>query len=267
MIFLPFIFYIVIGLLAGLLAGLCGVGGGLVVIPLLFFTFSFFDFFTQDTMQMTIGTSLAAMVFTTGSSAWAHYLKGGIQWKIAAFLLPGIISGIFIGAFIDSFITSKNLELIFAIFVAILGIIFLIPPRFEQIEKTYSAHFLILIIIGLIIGSISSMFGIGGGSMTVPILKTLKVSLKNAISTSSFTCFIVAVVGAISFLFFGWHQHQVAGSLGYIHIPAFITIGIVTSLTAPIGANWTYCLHPNKLRSIYGLYLIIVGITMVSNSI
>ena len=266
MTYLAYIIYGLAGIFAGLSGGLFGVGGGLVVVPILLFTFNFLGYSTAHTMQMAIGTSLAAMVFTSASSAWAHYKKEGILWKIARSLAPGIVIGAIIGALIADYLPSKQLEFIFGLFVCVVGIFFLIPSKLEEIRGYYNPHFLIMNFIGVIIGGISSLFGIGGGIITVPILTTFRVPLKNAISTSAFTGFIIAIVGAFSFLYFGLHRQTYEASFGYIYFPAFISIGIVSTFVAPYGAKLAYALSPETLRRIFGIYLMVIGIIIITNS-
>ena len=161
------LFYCSVGLAAGFLSGLLGVGGGMLVVPVLLATFYFLDFPQETIMQTAIGTSLAAMVVTSGASAWAH-LKGVI-WFLFKALTPGIILGAILGALVAHMLSTKYLQLIFGLFICLFGTYFLLTAKFNEVEGKIKPSLMILRLIGLIIGVISSILGIGGGIITVPL--------------------------------------------------------------------------------------------------
>lgn len=261
--FLPLFIYALIGICAGFLGGLLGIGGGIVVVPSLLLTFAYFGPSTQYAMQVAIGTSLGAMVFTAISSGWSHYLKGGIYWHYFLPLAPGIIVGAILGGWVADSLPSKILSQIFGVSLFLIGIYFL--SSLEQKEQETQGNNLppfILGVMGIGIGAFSSILGIGGGIMTVPLLVHFRTPLRNAISTSAALGFCIALFGAISFLSFGLLHESCSKCLGYLYVPAFIVIGIASSAAAPYGAKWVYILPTAVLRKIFGLFLIAVGIWM-----
>lgn len=254
--------YAFIGLLAGFSGGLLGIGGGLVTVPSLFFLFHFLGFPSEHSMQMALGTSLSAMLFTAASSACSHYLKNGINWQFFTYLSPGIIVGSLAGALIADYLPSKELKMIFGICAILVGFSFLLPHK--EKEKTGSTlHLPLLALIGTGIGTVSTLLGIGGGIMTVPVLTFFRAPLRNAISTSAMVGFLIAFVGAISFLILGLKQQTMSESVGYVYLPAFIMIGLTSVLSAPFGAKLVYILPTDILRKIFGLFLLIVGVLML----
>jgi uncharacterized protein len=258
------VLYIFIGIVAGFLGGLLGIGGGLVVVPALLLIFYLFDFPTAYAMQVAVGTSLGAMVFTAASSAWAHYKQKGVYWRSFIYLAPGIVLGAILGAFIADYLPSKQLMFIFGFFITIIGIYFLFQNKIEENQEEKTLHFSVMSGIGILIGSISSVLGIGGGIITVPLLAAIGVPLRNAISTSAVAGFLIALIGAASFLLLGLNHTTFPESIGYLYIPAFFVIGLSATITAPFGAKLAYTLPTFVLRRVFGVVLCIVGVIMMS---
>jgi len=256
--------YATIGIVAGFLGGLFGIGGGLITVPFLTLMFHLLSFPNERIMHMAIGTSLAAMVFTSASSAWAHYLKKGIRWELFWILLPGVVIGSFLGAILDLYLSGKGLAIFFATCEILTGIYFLLS--FNQTESTVTIEFAYLILIaflGVLIGGISTMLGIGGGLISVPILTFFGLSLKQSISTSAALGFIIAIIGAFSFWYAGLSQSNLSHQqVSYLYIPAFILIGLFSSIAAPYGAKATYLLPTHHLRQAFGILLILIGLSM-----
>lgn len=257
------IFYVLIGALAGFLGGLLGIGGGLVAVPSLALTFWMLNFPSATVMHLAVGTSLGAMVFTAAASAYAHYLKNGIQWHYFRALSPGIIVGAIVSALIAGNLSNRALELFFGVSACLIGLYYCFsPPRPEE-GHMKAPHFAGLVAIGVVIGAISTILGIGGGIVTVPILMEFRMPMKNAIATSAATGFLIAITGAFSFLLIGIHETVVEGSVGYLYLPAFFLIGMAALLTAPMGARFAYTLPTSMLRSIFGVCLLTTGLAMV----
>jgi uncharacterized membrane protein YfcA len=263
MILTAIILYILTGILAGILAGLLGIGGGLVSVPALHYIFVYQGFSQNISMLLAIGTSLGAMVFTSGSSAWAHYLKKGIDWKLFFALLPGIICGAMLGAFIADSLSARTLELVFGISICLISLTFLFPrDRFLSsinIKINRFMHFFV----GIFIGASSTILGIGGGILSVPYLILLGTTLKNAIATSAALGFPIALVGALSLLFLGLDETFVEGSIGYLYLPAFFLVALFSSLFAPLGAKIAYAMPVAALKRLFGIILFIVGLSMI----
>ena len=261
------IIYILAGFAAGLLGGLLGVGGGLITVPTLLFIFHFLGFSSPYLMQMAIGTSLAAMILTSAASAWTHYLKQGINWLIFREFIPGIIIGSILGALIASHLSSRTLEIIFGVSIILVGsYLLLIKSMPEQKESpVLPVHPLLFPMIGILIGAISTILGIGGGLITVPVLIFYGISMRQAISSSAISGFVISLIGTISFLLIGFHQTILRYSLGFVYLPAFLIIGLASCLTAPLGAELVYRLPTSLLRQIFGLFLILVGTWMIKS--
>lgn len=255
--------FTLVGALAGLMGGLMGIGGGIIVIPSLVFLFQYIDFPHEKIMQLAVGTSLAAMVFTSGSSAWAHYKKNGLNLKIIAQLFPGIFFGSIIGAYLAGILHSETLKVAFSIFVAAVGLSLLFAKNQAEGEGIYlSPRPTLLAFIGLFIGSLSSFFGLGGGIITVPILTHLRMPVKTAISVSAITSFLIAIVGTVSFVYIGFKKEGLAGTFGYIYLPAFVPIGITAAICAPLGAYLSHHLPTKVIQRIFGLFLLGVSVLL-----
>ena len=260
---IPILIYLIIGIFAGLLSGLLGVGGGLIVVPALLLTFQWLDFPSTYGMHVVIGTSLSSMVLTTASSAWAHYQQNGIFWPLVKPLTPGIILGAILGALVATYLPGKQLERGFGIFAVLLGIFLIIPNKFTREGEVFSPPSPYLIgALGTAIGAISSALGIGGGIITVPALMFFYTPIRSAISTSAITSFLIALVGAISFLVLGLRLETSQGSIGYLYLPAFLCISLTSVFAAAYGAKLAYILPTHALRKIFGLLMICLGVLM-----
>jgi uncharacterized membrane protein YfcA len=264
MFLLSILIFMMIGISVGFLGGLLGVGGGIIVVPSLLAAFYFFDISSDNTMQMAAGTSLAAMILTSSSSAWAHYKQNGVNWKILLYLIPGMILGSMLGAFLVHIFPSTHLYIIFALFLCGMGWYYLLPSKLQKPEKVLDPSYPLISVMGVSIGTLSSFFGIGGGIITVPLLTAIGLPLRNAIATSAVTGFVISLVGTISFAYLGWNQAMEASTLGYIYLPAFLTIGICAFLAAPQGAKYAYIFPQSLLKKIFGLFLLSIGVMMIS---
>jgi uncharacterized membrane protein YfcA len=261
---MTFFIYLFIGSAAGFMAGLLGIGGGIIVVPALTLLFTWLDFPQVYRMQMAIGTSLGAMVFTAASSAWSHYLKRGIDWSLFLLLAPGLVCGAVLGASIASALPSHMLKVFFALCLCATGVFFLVPQKIRKNESKIDRPRFLFILIGLGIGTISSILGMGGGLFTVPTLLLLRIPIKKAIATSAITGLLIALVGTVSFLSLGLDQDTgIDKSIGYLYLPAFICIGISASILAPFGAKMAHALPTEHLKRVFGVFVIIVGIAML----
>ena len=255
-----FLIYLIIGLAAGFSSGLFGIGGGVIVVPALLTIFYALDFPPEKIMQMAVATSITAMVMTSGSSAWAH--RKGVDWRLLKALLPGILLGSFLGAYIAYLLPTKTLQNVFGIFLCFFGIYFLLTAKNEEIEKKIKTNHVMFGFLGVLVGTISSVLGIGGGILTVPVLILVGASLRKAISTSAATGFFIAFVGALSFFYLGWQEGDSFNS-GYVYVPAFIVIGLAAMIMAPQGAKFAYSTSSMILKRIFGSFQIIIGILMI----
>lgn len=260
MILIEFVIFALIGVAAGLLGGLLGIGGGLITVPALLFTFHYFEFGSNYDMHVAIGTSIAAMVFTAASSAFAHDQKKGVYWNLFPPLGAGMAIGAMLGAFIAYSLSSTLLEMVFGFGIIIIGLYLLFTKENGVDDEIKIPHRTVLFLASVMIGTVSSILGIGGGLLLVPFLTFFGVPFHNAISTSAVTGFVIALTASISYFLFGFLKHQ---PNGYVYLPAFIVIGISSVLSAPFGTKLAYYLPPKILRTIFSIYLIAVGIWMI----
>ncbi len=253
--------YILTGTIAGITAGLLGLGGGAIIVPILFAIFHAQGLAPDSTMQLAIGTSLATIVFTSISSGLSHYRLGNVNVPTFISLAPGILVGALLGAGIADMLTTDVLKQgfgLFEIFIA-LQIGFGFKP---------AAHRTLPGLVGLtasggIIGTVSSVMGIGGGSLTVPFLLWNNVSMKKAVGTSAVCGLPIAVSGAIGFLFTGLDNPSLPElSLGYIYLPAAICIISTSVFFAPIGAKLAYRLPILTLKRTFAIFLALIGLKM-----
>ena len=255
--------YVLTGLTAGFIAGLFGVGGGLVAVPALVLTFHRLGYSAESMMQTAIGTSLAAMILTSGASAWAHQRQKGVEWGICLSLAPGVVLGAITGAVIAHLLHKGGLKNLFGAFLCMIGVYFLMTAHVREREKGRIPNRPKMIVSGFVIGILSSILGIGGGIITVPLLTFYGRPLKNSISTSAVIGFFIAIIGALSFIYLGLHQEISKQSFGYVYLPAFMIIGLTAMLTAPLGARYAYSTSTPLLKRLYGLLLLLTGISML----
>lgn len=250
-------------MVAGTLAGLLGVGGGAVIIPILVLIFDANTKIpTASLMHLAIGTSLATIVITSISSVIAHHRRGTVRWIIVWQLTPGIIAGALLGALIANMLSSHILQIIFAIFLLLISVQLgfgIQPAPHHRLPNQLSMG-----LIGVIIGKMSTLVGIGGGSLTVPFLVWCNVPIHHAVATSAACGFPIAVSGTIGFVVTGWYISELpAWSSGYIYWPAFVAIAPTSLLFAPLGAKLAYTLSVSTLKKIFAIFLAGIGIKML----
>jgi len=253
--------YAVVGVVAGLAAGLLGVGGGLIIVPALVVLFSYLGI-DDHRMQLAVGTSLATIVVTAITSVIAHQKQGAIQWPIFRRLSPGIVFGAVIGAYLASRIPSESLKVVFGVVEVVVALQIL-----RQRKPTPSRRLpggVTLSLSGSVIGVISAVVGIGGGTLTVPYLVWCNIALQKAIATSAACGLPIALAGSLAYVLFGWQQGvTVAGASGFIYWPAFFGIAVTSMLAAPYGARLTHRLPTDQLNKVFALFLLLVGISML----
>ncbi|VAW98677.1 Uncharacterized UPF0721 integral membrane protein [hydrothermal vent metagenome] len=259
------VIYLLLGAFAGLLAGLFGVGGGLVIVPVLVYLFSAQGFDSGVLVHLAIGTSLATIIVTSLSSVYAHHKHAAVRWDIVRQLSPGIIIGALLGAVIADSMSSVYLRRFFALFEWLVGIQLLLNMK-SRPSRVLPVGW-ILFLAGKIIGFVSSIVGIGGGTMTVPFLVWCNIKMRQAVATSSACGLPIAIAGAAGFVIMGQNaQAGINGSFGYLYLPAFAGIVVTSVLFAPLGARLAHRLPAALLKRIFGLFLIGLGSYMFLNA-
>ena len=247
--------YVALGACVGILAGMLGVGGGLIIVPVLAAMLSAQQMPAEIIMHMALGTSLASILLTSISSVYSHHRRGAVSWPDAIRLTPGILIGAWCGGVIADHLSSDILKPVFAIFELCVAAYMLYGHKVKPHDS--SPGITQFALSGGVIGSISSLVGIGGGTMTVPWLMWHGSSIHRAIATSAAVGFPIAVAGALSYLVNGWdHAALPPWTLGYIYLPALVGIVISSVLFAPLGARWAHQLDTVKLKKIFAFLLI-----------
>lgn len=253
--------YLATGAVAGLLAGLFGVGGGLIIVPALAFSFASLGFDNLVLMHLAVGTSLATIVFTSLSSIWAHHRRGAVDWPTVFRLTPGIVLGALGGAVLARFIPSDALRTVFSIFelaVALQLALNLKPSPHRALPGRTGST-----LAGGVIGMISALVGVGGGTLTVPFLLWCNVVMQRAVATSAACGLPIALAGAIGFLAAGWGVVGLPrGSSGYLYWPAFVGVVAASVLFAPLGARLAHTLPAARLKRLFSLLLLLLGLRM-----
>ncbi|ABE50504.1 MULTISPECIES: sulfite exporter TauE/SafE family protein [Methylobacillus] len=256
------ILYLIAGAGAGILSGLLGVGGGTVIVPILVFIFTSLAFPPQHIMHIALGTSLATIIVTSISSARAHHRKQNVHWSAVRLIAPGIVIGTLLGAVLAGQLDTVILKVIFAVFVLLIAtqmVLNFTPAPHRQLPGRAGT-----LSMGGIIGVLSSLVGIGGGSLSVPFLIYCNFNARYAIGTSAAIGLPIAVAGTLGFIITGLSQGNLpAYSLGYVYLPAFAGIALASMLTAPFGAYLAHKLPVQVLKKLFALLLYIVGIKML----
>jgi hypothetical protein len=257
--FLP---YLLLGSVAGMLAGLLGVGGGLVIVPVLAWLFHLAGMPPEVVMHMAIGTSLATIVPTSLSSVWAHHRLGAVLWGAVARLAPGIVLGAALGATLADLLPGESLRLTFGLFelaVAVQMGLNLRPAPHRVLPAKWGMWGA-----GSAIGLVSALVGIGGGTMTVPFLQWCNVAMRQAVATSAACGLPIAIAGATGFIVTGWNAPALpAWSSGYLYWPAFTGIAVASVLVAPLGARLAHRLPTAVLKRFFALFLLFLGLHML----
>jgi uncharacterized membrane protein YfcA len=213
-------------------------------------------------MHVAVATSLATIIFTSLSSAAAHHRRGGVQWREAAWLTPGIVAGTAAGAAAAAYMSTDTLRVVFGIFECLVGIHLLrglAPPARAAAPAPW-----ILVVAGAVIGGLSTILGIGGGVMTVPFLIWSGVDMRRSVATSSVCGVPIALAGTGAMIIAGWHVEGLpAGSTGYVYWPAALSIAVTSMLFAPLGAHLTHALPLPILRRVFAALLVVIGLRML----
>lgn len=257
-----FLIYAAVGAIAGILAGLLGIGGGLVIVPMLVFTFTLQHIPHELIMHLALGTSLASIIFTSVSSFRAHHKRGAVRWDVFKRITPGILVGTFAGSCFASQLPTHILKGIFVVFLYYVATQMLLgkkPPASRQLPGTAG-----ICGAGGVIGAFSSLVGIGGGTLSVPFLTWCNLPVHHAIGTSSAIGLPIALAGAFGYLVNGLRAPNLPElSLGYVYLPALLGIICFSVLTAPLGARLAHSLPVAKLKRIFAILLYVVATRML----
>ena len=251
-----------LGTLVGFLAGLLGIGGGLLIVPALVFLLDYLLHIPiEHAMPIAIASSLSTVIFTGLSSARTHWRLGNLSRSIMLFCGIGIAVGASAGAHFASAIAGVTLQRIFAICVMLIAL------QMAFMGRRRSQHSVApwgMLAIGLFTGFMSALMGIGGGALLVPLLVWFQVDIRRAIGCAAFCGIIVALFGTANFIYTGWQQTYLpAWSLGYVFLPATLGIALTSVLIAPIGARFGQNVDTGLLKKIFAGFLAVVSLRMI----
>lgn len=242
--------YPVLGAVVGFVAGLLGVGGGGIMVPILTTLFLAQGFALAQVVHMALGTSMAAIVLTSISSLRAHHAHGAVHWGVVRRITPGILVGTFAGTFIASRVDTAGLAIFFAVFMAYVSIQMLLnikPKPSRELPGLVG-----MTAVGLGIGGVSALVAIGGGSLSVPFMTWCNLKVQNAIGTSAAIGLPIALAGTLGYLVNGWNAAGTpALTLGYVYLPALVLVSLVSMVMAPMGARLAHRLPVALLKKIF----------------
>ncbi|GAB6140625.1 sulfite exporter TauE/SafE family protein [Methylosoma difficile] len=251
-----------LGLVAGLLAGLFGIGGGLVIVPVLAFVFTAHGFPSELIMMMAIATSLATIILTALSSIYTHHRLGAVLWQKVFKLSPGIIVGTAIGAFLAKQLSTDGLKLLLGVFLVYVGLQMALQFQPKQGRKALAGFWDFFA--GNVIGLLSAMVGIGGGTLTVPYLLYNQLPMRNAVAISSACGLPIAIIGTLSYTWLGQNTPNLPSwSLGYIYLPAVLGISLTSIFTAPVGAWLANKLPAKQLKRYFSILLLVMAVKLL----
>ena len=253
--------YSAVGFVAGILAGLLGIGGGLVIVPILVYTFTLQGIDPALIMHIALATSMASIMFTSVSSFMAHHRRGAVRWDIVKKIVFGILTGTFLGTCLASAMSTTFLKGFFVVFLYAVALQLLLdkkPKAARELPGTLG-----IFTVGNIIGVVSSLVGIGGGSLSVPFMLWCNVVIHSAIGTSAAIGLPIAVAGTAGYVINGLNTPNLPEySIGYVYLPALAGIAAMSILTAPLGVKLAHSLPVPALKKVFALLLLVVATKM-----
>ena len=254
---------LVLGAATGFLAGLLGIGGGMVMVPFMTMLLATQPIPAAETVKVAIATSLTTIVFTSMSSVRAHHRRGAVRWDLVRLLAPGILGGALLGAQVAGWMPGRVLAGFFGVFVGYSALQMLRGGRAEATGRLPGPAGMLGM--GGAIGGISSLVGAGGGFITVPFLTRGQVPIHHAVATSAACGFPIALAGTLGYMWAG-RGLDLTGSVGYVYLPALLCIASASVLTAPLGARAAHALPTATLRKVFALVLLALAAYMLSKA-
>lgn len=261
-----FALYLAMGAAAGVVAGLFGVGGGIVIVPALVFSFTALGFPPEILTQLALGSSLAAMVFTSLSSVRAHHRLGNVRWPVFWGLAPGVVLGCWLGVNTAGRLSGGVLQLAFGLFALAVAVQMGLNAKPKPTRELPGRAGLGAV--GAGIGYVSALFGIGGGTLSVPYLSWCNVRMQQAVATSAACGLPIALVGLFANVQVGWDRPQLpAWSTGFVYWPAVLGILLASAPCARYGARLAQRLPADRLRQLFAAFLLLVGLAFIHRNL
>lgn len=254
--------FVLLGIFVGIMAGLLGVGGGGIMVPVLASIFIYQGMPKESVVHLALGTSMACIVLTSFSSMRSHHKNGAVIWWLVKLMAVGMVVGTFSATFLTAYLSSKALAIFFAVFMVFVSIQ-MFSSKKRQAEPGEINHTeLRLVTLG--IGAISALVSIGGGSLTVPYLTWRGINIRNAIATSAALGFFISIAGTLGFFINGkLNTTPTDYKWGFIYLPAVLLVSIPSFFTAPLGAKLTQQLPVHTLKKVFGVLLVLLSLKML----
>lgn len=258
---------VVIGALAGVLAGLLGVGGGIVLVPAFYYAFAALGYEGPELMQVCLATSLATIIVTSLRSVHSHNRKGAVDWDILKGWAPGIVVGAVIGVAVAASLRSVVLQGIFGCLALVIGAYLgLGRPHWRIGERMPTG--LTRAILSPLVGFLSVLMGIGGGSFGVPLMSLYNTPIHRAVATAAGFGVLIAVPSVAVFLFLGIEPgSRPPLTVGAVNVPAFLLVIAMTLMTAPLGVRIAHAMDPRPLKRIFAVFLTLVALNMLRKAL
>lgn len=250
-----------IGAFAGVIAGLLGVGGGIILVPAFFYTFSNLGYDGPELMQVCLATSLATIIVTSARSVMAHSKKGAVEWEVLRRWWPFIASGAVLGMLVASSLRSTTLQIIFGVLALGAGLYMAFGKSHWRLGQAMPVGPK-RVGIGTAVGFFSVLMGIGGGSFGVPMMSLYNIAIHRAVATAAGFGIIIAVPSVIGFLLVTI-ENPPPYTLGAVNLPAFGVIIAMTLLTAPLGVKLAHKIDPAPLKRIFAGFITLVALNML----
>lgn len=255
---------VAMGAFVGFLAGLLGIGGGMILTPFFTFLLPMAGISDNVVVHVAIATSLGTIVFTSLSSMRAHHKRGAVLWRVVFSVAPGILVGAMMGAKISSLLPTAVIAFIFALFVGLSAIKMFLDAKPNPARELPGLPG--MFIAGIAIGLVSSFVGAGGGFISVPLMLYCNVKMQNAVGTSAALGFPIALFGSIGYIWTGLGVAGLPGwpeTAGFIHIPALIACACASFLIAPLGAKVAHSIDTKPLKRIFACNLFLIAAYML----
>ena len=252
-----------VGSFAGFVAGLLGIGGGMIIVPVVLWVLQMKGLGgIEHAQHLAVGTSFAIMVFTTFSSVMAQQRKGSVDWAVVRRMAPGMVAGVMIGSMLAKRLSNEALQIFFIVFVVLVALKTLTDAKPKPTRSLPGPAGLGAV--GSLFGMASSWVGIGGGSLSVPFMLYCNVPVRTAVGTSAGLAWPIAVAGAVGYLYSGWNVAGLPeGALGFWYLPAVAVLSVATMLFAPLGVKAAHKLPPEKLKLAFGVLLLVIAARML----
>jgi uncharacterized membrane protein YfcA len=253
--------YLAAGVFVGFFAGLLGIGGGSVMVPILSLTFVSLGFSTDHVIHMALATSMATILPGAIASARTHHAHGAVNWRVVKQMTPGILCGTLTGTVFAHFASTAFLKYFFVGFICFLAgqLLLNIKPQAHRNLPGMAG----MLAFGFLMGFVSSLAGIGGAVLTITFLTWCNLDLRESIGTSAAVGFPIALAGTVGYVITGLLDHNLPPwSLGYVYVPAFIGIAMTSFLIAPVGAKLAHRMPVETLKKVFMVFLVSLAIKM-----